>query len=310
MINIHLNGDIVRCPDMAAIKKRLFESNEKHGICKYNYHEDSCDAWQSSLINWQNIKRNGCSGRCMLSGSEVCPGHNNQKDLGHLFKTFKIDNKVQRKLSSAANYLVEESKNKSLFITLTFPKFKTKVSDNEINRHFSKFVENLRKNYDCGGYVAVRERGKKNNRIHFHLLLAIPFVPFNVLNDSWCNSISDICDYSKNALQTDKKTVFIHDPARALKYVCKYFTKAKGQTSVTRIVFMSNNIIQKAFKYYGNVLDFLYGYKSISICQTSNYTTMYRIKDTNELSRFFKNFIYPLFELSNKKSDLYSFHPG
>ena len=206
--------------------------------------------------------------------------------------------------------MAKECKNKNLFITLTFPKFKKKVTDNEINNHFSNFIHNLRENYDCGGYVAVRERGKKNNRIHFHLLLAIPFIPFTTLNDSWCDTISDICDYSKNALQTDKKTLFIHNPGRALKYVCKYFAKAKNQVSGSRLVFISNNIIQTAFKYYGNVRDFLTGYKSLTFTQSSDYTTMWRINDINEFNRFCNTFLYPLFELSDKKTDLYSFHPG
>jgi len=310
MINIHLNGDIVRCPDIAAIQKRLIEIKDIHRICKYNFHEDSCSIWQDSLINWQNIKHNGCAGRCMLSGTMVCPGHIIQTEKGKKEKSFKIDSSKYREMCSSGIYLWKETDSKTLFITLTFPKFKKKITDNEINRYFSKFVENLRKNYNCGGYIAVRERGEKNNRIHFHLLLAIPFVPFNVLNDSWCNCIKDICVYSKNAVTTDKKTLFIRNPVRAIKYVCKYFAKTKGQVSKSRMVFISNNIIQKAFKYYGNVMYFLTGYKSIEIVQTSDYSTLYRIMDAYQFGLFFNKFLCPLFELSDKKTELYSFPSG
>jgi len=308
MINNHLNGDIVRCPDIAEIKIRLNEMKEKKHICKYNYHEDNCSTWQSSLVNWQNIKQNGCAGRCMLSGTLLCPGHIIQTKTGEKEKLFKINNQVYRKLASTAHYLVKESKNKVLFLTLTFPKFKKKVTDNEINKYFSKYVENLRKNYDCGGYIAVREFGKETHRVHFHLLLSIPFVPFPVLNAAWCHCIKDICHFSKNAVTSDPKTRFIRNPVRAMRYVCKYFAKTKGRTSKTRQVFISNNIIQKAIKYFGNVRDFLTGYESITFTQTSDYATMFRINDPKEFDHFCNKFLYPLFELSVKKPEyLYSF---
>jgi hypothetical protein len=308
MINIHLNGDIVRCPDIKLIKLRSQELKDKKRICKYNYHEDNCSTWQSSLTNWQSVKKNNCAGRCILSGTLVCPGHIRQIDIGKKEKTFKINNQIYRKLASTGHYLVKESENKVLFLTLTFPKFKKKISDNEINKYFSKYVENLRKNYHCGGYIAVREFGKKLNRVHFHLLLSIPFIPFTVLNASWINCIKNICHYSANALTSDPKTRFIHDPIRAMKYVCKYFAKTKGQFSKSRLVFVSNNIIQKPKSYYGNVRDFLTGYESIHFNQTSDYTTLFRITDSKEFNRFCNEFLYPLFELSIKKSEyLYSF---
>jgi len=308
MINVHLNGDIVRCPDIAAIHARANEIKDRHRICKYNYHEDSCQAWQQSIMILQNVKKNNNCGRCMLFNSIDCPGHLIRAELGNKKKSFKIDNQVYRKIASTAHYLVKESKNKTLFLTLTFPRFKKKVSYNEINKYFSKFVHNLHENYDCGGYIAVREFGKKTHRVHFHLLLSIPFVPFPVLNAAWCNCISDISDFSKNALQTDPKTKFIDNPARAMRYVCKYFSKAKGQVNQSRMVFMSNNIIQRPKKMYGCVEDILTDYKSIFIQQTSDYSTCFRITDSKEFNRFCDEFLYPFFELSYKKNEiLYSF---
>lgn len=313
MLNIHLNGDIVRCPDIAEIKKRLYESREAHNICRYNFHESECQAWRSvqqTALNEANFnnKRNFCSNRCHLSGSDFCPGHIKQKELGRKEKKFKIDNQVYRKLASSAHYLVKESKTKTLFFTLTFPKFKRKVPYYEINQYFSRFVENLRKNYNCGGYIAVREFGKKDHRVHFHLLCAIPFIPFPVLNAVWCHCIEDICDFSKNAVQTDPKTRFITNPCRAMRYVCKYFSKCKNQNSITRLVFMSNNIIQKPLKYYDTLESILSDFKGIYINQTSDYTTCFRITNNKEFDRFCKNFIYPFFELSDKKMEsLYAF---
>jgi hypothetical protein len=302
LINIHLNGDIVRCPDIAEIQKRAAEIRDQHNICKYNFHESSCPTW---LIA---VRTHKYSGRCVFGGCVDCPGHKLHTILGKKDKTFKIDNVIYRKVSSAGHYLIKTSKYKTLFLCLTFPKFKKKVSKNEINKRFSNYVNELRDYYDCGGYIAVRENGKKNGRIHFHLLLSIPFIDFRILNDIWCNSIKDICYYSKNALTSDPKTRFIYNPVSALRYVCKYISKSIGQVNKSRLVFISNNIIQKPKQYKGNVMDFLTGYKSIHIKQTSDYTTSFRIDDPKEFYRFCTNFLYALFELPDKKPEyLYAF---
>jgi len=304
MINVHLNGDIVRCPDMAAIKKQLSDDRDLNRICKYNIKEDNCEAWQSSLLIWQQTFKNANTGRCMLSGCDLCTGHIRQTITGNKEKSFKIDNTIYRKLASTAHYLVKESKTKILFISLTFPKFKREVSDNEINTYFSKYVENLRTNYNCGGYIGVREFGKKKHRVHFHLLLAIPFIPFNTLNNIWCNTISDICYSSKNAITSDPKTRFINNPVRAMKYVCKYISKCKNQRSISRLVFISNNIIQRPRQMrQGSERGFLDAFKFDYQKQTSDYTTCFRITDIKEFNRFCNEFLYPFFELSVKKSE-------
>jgi hypothetical protein len=299
MINVHLNGDIVRCPDIAAIHSRNQELKDAHRICKYNYQEDNCSTWQSSVKSWMNVKNNGCTGRCLLSGTGICPGHIAQTLKGKQEKSFKIDNQVFRKLASTAHYLVKTSYNKVLFITLTFPKFKKKVSYNEINQLFSKYVENLRKNYACGGYIGVRQLGDKRHRVHFHLLLSIPFVPFADLNNSWCNTIKDVCNYSANALTTDPKTKFITNPGRAMRYVCKYFAKCKGQKSKSRLVFISNNIIQKPVHYTGTIETLLSGYKGIYIQQTSDYSTCFRVTNNKDFQRFCDEFLYNAFNISD-----------
>ena len=116
MLNVHLNGEIVRCPDMREIQKKAQEIRDKHRICKYNIHEDSCDTW---------LTQYKC-GRCSLPGNDICPGHIKRTWDGLKTKQFKIDSGVYRKLSSAAHYLVNESKTKTLFITLTFPHLNVK----------------------------------------------------------------------------------------------------------------------------------------------------------------------------------------
>jgi hypothetical protein len=321
MINIHLNGDIVRCPDIANMLARNREIKDKHNICRYNVKELDCEVWKQSITAWQ--KFNDTKPRCMLSGCDLCPGHQKRKLLGSEEKTYKVDNSTYRKCASSGMFLYNESKSKTLFLTLTFPEFKKNeynhlliltesernICLNEVNKCFSKFVENLRSNYNCEGYVAVREFGSNSNRVHFHLLCAIPFVPFDRLNAAWCAAISDISVFSRRAVTTDPEARIIRrNPARAIHYICKYFSKAKGQQSGTRLVFISNNILQRPKNMDAPLESVLDSFKFDYMKQTSDYTTCYRITDNKEFNRFCEQFLYPFFELSAKKSQsLYTF---
>jgi hypothetical protein len=302
MINIHLNGDIVRYPNISAIKAEIKNNNDNHYICRYNVHESECSVWKNSITAWH--KFNDIKPRCILSGCDVCPGHQVQKELGNKKKNFKIDNAIYRKLASSAHYLVKESNHKTLFLTLTFPQFiNKKPSYNEINKCFSKFVENLRTNYGCGGYIAVREFGSKSHRVHFHLLCSIPFVSFTRLNSAWCTAISNISVFT-----TDPRTKFVKNPVRAMRYVCKYFSKSRGQRSATRLVFVSNNIIQRPRSMDAPLESVLDSFKFDYMRQTSDFTTCYRITDNKEFDRFCNEFLYPFFEISSKKNQyLYAF---
>lgn len=329
MLNIFLNGDMVRCPDISAILLRKAEQNLLNGRCKYGFHELKCPAWFEYCRTKDEIKPISAFGRCHLSGCDNCPMHKERVMNGLKTKNFKIDNTVYRKISSSSHYLLKTSKHKTLFFTLTFPNFKKYVTLKEINRYFSTFVRQLRDYYGCQGYIGVREFGTKNNRVHFHLLISLPYIDFRRLNDIWCNIIADCCDYSKNALQTDAKTRFIENPTRAMRYVCKYFAKAKGQASESRLVFISNNLLSKVefTGFYdtetGEALnkrvstikkqfpicnisyqELLNRYQSVKISQTSDYTTAFRITDKLEFERFCNEYLYILFDLPAKNHQL------
>lgn len=321
MNNIHLNGEIVRCPDIAAIKARNEENRNAHHICPYGVYERDCPTWKESITVWHNF--NGIIPRCMIAHSIMCPGYRDRKKLGEEKKNYKIDQSVKRKLTSTAMYLYNESNSATIFLTLTFPEFKNSeylsllllnesrrnTLLNEVNKCFSKFVHNLRENYGCEGYAAVREFGAMSNRIHFHLLCAIPFVPFNIINRAWCSAISDISIFAKNAVTSDPETRLIkNNPSHAIRYISKYFSKAVGQRSGTRLVFISNNILQHPKHMDAPLESLLDKYKFDYMRQTSEYTTCYRITDEKEFNRFCKDFLYPFFELSVKKrQSLYTF---
>ena len=299
MINIHLNGEIVKCPDIRAIQARKYEYFEKNSICKFGIHEDNCSAWNNHFKSWQNIKERGACGRCSIAGTLSCPGTANQKKIGTIKKQFNINSETYRKMSSAAHDMIKTSEFKTLFLTLTLPTFKDKKnepSEKDVNKCFSKFVENLRKNYNCSGYIAVRERGTDNNRLHYHIICSVPFIPFNTLNSAWCAALSDICDYSKCAIRSTKKTLYVRNPGTALRYVCKYFSKCRGQRSDTRLVFMSRNLITKPIQRNDIILtDLLKPYKGIYINKTSDYSIVFRVTDQKSFMSFCNEFLYPAF---------------
>lgn len=321
MINVHLNGEIVRYPDIAVIMARNLENKLACHFCKYGVLEQECPPWKTSITTWH--KFNGIIPHCMLSGSMMCPGHRDRYKLGKQKKSYTIDHSTHRKLTSSAMYMYNESKNATLFLSLTFPEFKKNEYNhlliltekerntclNEVNQCFSKFVKNLRQNYDCEGYIAVREFCPTSNRVHFHIMSAIPFVPFYKLNAAWCSAISDISVFSKNAITSDPETRLIkNNPKHVMRYISKYFSKAKGQKNGTRLVFFSNNIIQRPKNYDATLESLLDKYKFDYMKQTSDYTTCYRITDEKEFNRFCDKFLYPFFELSVKKrQSLYTF---
>lgn len=325
---------MVRCPDTRTIQRRLIEQRLAQARCKYGMEEIKCSAWYNFCKEKEDIKPISCFERCYLSGSDVCPLHVERKMNGLKVKSFTIDNKKYRQLSSTAHYQIKKFNNNPLFLTLTFPPFKKYCNDKEINKLFSKFMEKIRRRHNCKSYIGVREFGSKNNRVHFHILISIDFIAFPLLNRLWCNTISDYCDFAPNAIQSDPKTRFIRNPVRAMRYVCKYFSKSKGKTSESRLVFISNNLLsEKIFsgyydtstgeaiekrvsvikKNFGDcnyeyftVNDLLNKYKSISVCHSSDFTTAFRINDKLEFEQFCNDYLYKIFNLGNKNAGLYT----
>ena len=275
---------------MRAIQTRAQERKDLHGVCVYNYKMCDCPARKSTISEfdrWTDSKI------CKISGTEMCPGSRSRKSTGNMQKTYTIDTGVYRKLASSAHDLVKSSpKNKSLFLTLTFPPFKIIPNEKQINECFSKFIENLRRNYGCVGYVGVREYGEITNRVHFHVICAMPYHSFVDINRAWCHSIRTFCPFSKSALRTTKQSLYIKSPIKAVKYVCKYFSKSRGVKSETKLYFISNNLIRKPIQRNIPVSLLLNGYNGIYIQQTSDYTTCFRITDERSFMSFCQEYLY------------------
>lgn len=326
MLSVHFNGEIVRHKDMKAIQVRNQEKNDFENRCKYGCHLLNCQTWVKYCQERPEIKKISEFGGCVLSGSIVCPRYKARVKQGNKKKEFTIDWKTYRKVSSSAHYMLKESEHKAVFITLTFPNWirkpkskragepakhlltKSFYYDEITNKLFSKFAENLRKNYDCSNYIAVKEYGTRYGRVHFHLIATLPYISFARLNDSWVNTISNYCEYSNHALQTDKKTsCIIRTPNRAVRYVCKYISKSFGVKSGTRIVFISNCTLKKPItirEQNYNHIDLLRGFKSIQI-KTYEHVTVFKVMEPKEFNNFCHKFLYPLFECTIKKSEFH-----
>lgn len=324
----HLNGDVVVCPDTAEEYIKRQRRYDKENRCRYGVREGLCCSFSDYIREKTPAGGMPDAMRCPLAGSGRCPKAEQLRQRGKIKKSYKIDNSTCRKIASAGQYLMRTNKNKCIFFTLTFPPFKRKASHNEINQRFSRFMENIRKNYGCKGYVAVRELGGQRGRIHFHVICAMPFIPFSTLNNAWLAALRDICRPSPNALQTEKNRSVIYDAAGALRYICKYFSKVYGQESATRIVFISNNILSTPVevvtqdgeiirrrqsnltrKLPGNIEKHLQGYKMIYI-RSYDWSTVYSIRDTDSFNRFMTDKLNALFNLTPGYSGLNFYQSG
>jgi hypothetical protein len=168
------------------------------------------------------------------------------KKRGSIKKDFAMYNPIKRKIKCSAIRLFRTKKNSIKWFTLTFPEA---ISQKEANKCFSKFIDNCKKNYNLNEYVTVKEN-TKNGRPHFHCLFDIPFIKFNVLNNVWNNTFTDVMPYSINALSTGKEKI-IFNIQGLVSYITKYITKSSidEENNVllyeTKNYFISHNVISK-----------------------------------------------------------------
>jgi hypothetical protein len=297
MLKLHLNGDLVASPDGAGKK------TPKKRFCPYNLFV-KCET--GKYMKETNL---GCE-TCQAFKSKLCPY---AKAEDRTQKKFRVTYKEYRRLFGAALKAVAVSGEKMIFVTLTFPEWKDRpITEQQANKCFSKYIENLRKNYRLSNYIAVRERGedvKGTNRLHFHLLMTIPYTQFSKLNRAWCHAISEYCYYAPNALTTRKGKIVVHDPIKAVRYCAKYFSKARGQESLTRLIFTNHNLTDLT----ANVSDYevnsiLSGFR-YQRKQITDFCVYYKV-DFEQSEAFIVKVVLPLFGLSLKRSGAVKFRQG
>lgn len=305
MITAHFNGDVVHSANMKKIAGERQARNNRDRKCIYGRAELTCDNWRQYCLDQPEVKRISDFGRCSLQKCDKCPLYRMRKEAGERIKKYKITNQDYRKMSSGAHWLLKTNRNRVLFFTLTFPpthkkhKYLLNTYLDEIsNKFFSRFMENLKETYKCTGYIAVKEHGDKGGRVHFHVLANMPFVDLRVLNSAWNYTIKSICRFSVCALQTNPKSRIIKgDINRAVRYLCKYFSKAKrnGGDSYTRLVFVTHNLLHKKISIDDlHPQTILSGYKGIYINKL-DFVTIFRITDNESFKKFCNEFIYEVF---------------
>jgi len=161
-------------------------------------------------------------------------------------KKYSIDRAVYRRIASAAVNLWALRKNKITFFTLTFPFQATEVQANEC---FSKFVENLKANYELNNYLATKERGENGEKhIHFHCVLDIPYKDIRKINRAWCNTWRAFAPFSNRAVLIPKRSnggAVIKSQERCIKYICKYVSKSINVEFELPCTFFSRAIVSK-----------------------------------------------------------------
>ena len=143
--------------------------------------------------------------------------------LGNSVKHYGSPNSLYRTLCGVASELWYQKRYNPIFITLTT---KDNVLPDQLTPCLSNFLKNLKQNYKLLSYLWVCEL-QKRGAAHYHLVLDIPFVPIEQLNNAWCKAISSVSGYSANAVRLSPGWGgVIQSQDRVIKYVCKYISKS------------------------------------------------------------------------------------
>lgn len=176
------------------------------------------------------------SGRCPFTEEH----RDRVKANGKRIKTYSIDTRIYRKIVSSAVNLYRNKINRIIFLTLTFP---GNITEKDANICFSKFMDNLKTNYDVKNYIAVKEFTQAGVP-HYHLLADYPFFDIRRINNAWCNTFPITVPGSKNAVRLPKNNkAVVKDLYRTIKYVCKYFGKSREVKYKSRCFFISHDVL-------------------------------------------------------------------
>ena len=164
-----------------------------------------------------------------------------ERENGSKKKVYQITSKIYRLMQSSAVNMFEEKKHKVVFLTFTLP---SSISEKNATESFSRFLDNAKKTYNLKSYIYVKEIGEGNN-IHFHGLLEIPFFDFDLFKRAWYSAYSRYCsDFHNNNIRiSEKHGAVVKTAAQAIKYVCKYASKSRGQGFGSRCYGISRNIL-------------------------------------------------------------------
>jgi hypothetical protein len=205
------------------------------------------------------------------------------KEIGKKKKYFALDGSDRRTIRCAGVRMFLKRKNSIKWFTLTFPGL---ISQKDANNCLTKFIDNIKLNYNANSYIIIKEN-HKSGLPHFHCLVDMPFINFTIINKSWCNTFRNTLPFSRNALTSGRKKTI--DNIKGIShYIAKYISKSEvkqwndtlkkyelvkcfGNQHETRIMFYSRNIAPKP--------------KTLSYNEYIYFTTSFKLKEFKH--RFF-----------------------
>jgi hypothetical protein len=141
-------------------------------------------------------------------------------------RNFRIDKK---KVRSASVALWRRARKKRvLFVTVTVP-FETNFeNEHDVQRAFTLWLKNLRQNRNLQDYVWIKEGQPKNDfRIHYHVLLGLPYCGIAFLQKAWESAVETATGYvhiTHNSVRLGRRPV-VRDVRSISNYLAKYMTK-------------------------------------------------------------------------------------
>lgn len=313
---LHYNGSIVCHPDTTSNYEKKVDNYKKCGMCHRGFIKHTCNCLISFHSKIQSETGNprfiDFSKPCHLDKhteyKKDCPAYHKSMADGAKEKIFTINNRVYNEIADRTAWMYNNGFHRLMFAVLTTPPPKRKYNETELNKAFSRFVENLKTNYGLKHYIAVREIGETGKLYHYHIVLDIPFIEFSRLNRAWCAAIRNLAHFSKNAFRTKAESRFIYNVAGAVRYISKYVSKTKGQTSKTRIFFCDRETAQALIKTPIDIKDPISelrkDYKTLKGYQYNDFVCRFSFVSELEQARFFKEIVTVMFDTPFKKNQL------
>lgn len=162
---------------------------------------------------------------------------------------FQLSYQKYRLLASAASIMSKTAENKLIFLTFTFND-KLKIKEVMANQIWNRFIKNFKKTYGCKNYVGVLEYHKSGTP-HYHFIADFPYSPIVEINKAWIaaitSSVGNDYDFVLGSVRLPEDTDSVVDnTSRAVRYLCKYFSKGLGVRYATKCYFISRDLREKS----------------------------------------------------------------
>lgn len=314
MQTLHYGCAIVRHPDTSALYRERMNYYSEKNKCRYGVTVWTCpDAVKYARENTREGVKVSID-NCPLSNCGLCDNYCSQVMYGTRKKTYGITNRIKNEIIDRGAWLYQNADNKLVFATLTVPPFIKKLSkhetETELNKAFSRFIENLRgETYKCTHYIAVREGDGINKRYHYHVIMDIPFIDFRRINIAWVHSLDGICEYSPNAFTTDRDARTIKSISSASRYIAKYVSKSIGDRHDTRVYFTDRDTARAVIttEIFEDITVLKSNYPTLEGYRFNDYVVRYSVKDRKVSDRFFNDIVKTFFDSTSDGSELIIF---